>query len=121
MMKRLSALVLVLALGGSMLAGVPLHSSSMSGMMDCCKLAQMQMDSPEVVAARLCCAINCPQPAQTESTGAARISRQVVTPVHPAIVALPATSPRLWPSFSSTLPQSANSQPSYILNLALLI
>jgi|SRR5437867_1240713 len=125
MMKRLSALALVLALGGSVLAGVPLHSNdkecSMTGMMDCCKRAQLQMDSPEVVAARLCCAINCPQPAQTESTSAGRTSPPAVAPVHPAIAALPATSPRFSPFSSSAFPQSANPQPSYILNLALLI
>jgi hypothetical protein len=125
MMKRLSALALVLALGVSVLAGVPLHSNdnecSMTGMMDCCKLAQMQMDSPEAAAARLCCAINCSQPAQTESTSAARRSTPAVAPVHPAVAALPATSPRFSPFGNSTFPHSANPQPSYILNLALLI
>ena len=124
MMKRLSALALVLALGGSVLAGVPLHSNdagNMGGMMDCCKLAQMQVDSPAVAAARLCCAINCPQPAQTESATAGSVSPPVVTPVHPAVGALSATSPRFSSSLSLALPHSEHSQPSYILNLALLI
>jgi len=53
----------------------------MSGMMDCCKRAQMRGNSPEEATARLCCAINCPLPAQTESTGASRVSLPLVTPV----------------------------------------
>jgi hypothetical protein len=121
MMKRLSALALVLAFGGSALAGVPLHSKEMSGMMDCCKLAQMQVDSPAVATARLCCAINCPQPAQTESATASSASPPIVTLVHPAVGPLPAMSPRFSSSVSLASPHSAHSQPSYILNLALLI
>ena len=38
-----------------------------SGMMDCCKKALEQNDSPHVAAARLCCAMNCNEPGSTSS------------------------------------------------------
>ena len=63
MKVRLTSLVLVLMLGGSAFAGVPMqlgeHSCSMDHMMgdmDCCKAALVQSQSPQASAARLCCA-----------------------------------------------------------------
>jgi hypothetical protein len=93
----------------------------MAGEMDCCALARMQAQTPEIAAAKLCCAINCSQPAQTESINSVRISLPATTLVHPPMAALPATSPRFLHSFSSAFPSSATAKPSYILNLALLI
>src|SRR5882724_3388370 len=76
MMNRLASLALVLIIGGSVLAGIPLHSNEqecsmpeMAGM-DCCKkAAQAESLTPEVSTARLCCALNCSQSGTTGSTG----------------------------------------------------
>jgi len=129
MAKWITASVLVLTLSGSVLAGVPIGAPAqvcsttamMAGEMDCCALAQMQAQTPEIAAAKLCCAINCSQPAQTESINSARISLPATTLAHPPLAALPATSHPLPHSFSSAFPYSATARPSYILNLALLI
>lgn len=129
MAKWITATVLVLTLSGSVLAGVPIDApaqecsatANVAGEMDCCALAQMQAQAPEVAAAKLCCAINCSQPAQTESMNSVRISLPATTLVHPPVAALPATSPRFPHSFRSAFPCSATAKPSYILNLALLI
>ncbi len=88
-LRRLTALVFILVIAGGAAAGTPLHSHDqeceMGGMavMDCCKKAREQSGAPEVLAARLCCAINCSQPAPTGSTGT----------VNPQTAQAPATSP----------------------------
>ncbi len=80
MKKRCASLVLLLMLGGSAFAGIPLHSGergcnmTMEGM-DCCKAALMQSETPEVAAARLCCALNCSQPGATMPSSTARSAR----------------------------------------------
>src|SRR5712664_4136588 len=92
---RLASLALVLIIGGSVSAGVPLHSSeqecSMPDMagMDCCKkAAQVESLTPEVSTARLCCALNCSQSGTTGSTGSRlpRPSASQAIAIHPASV-----------------------------------
>src|SRR3982074_794955 len=75
MATRLASLALVLVIGGSAFAGIPLHSNeqecNMPGMagMDCCKkAAQAESLTPEASTARLCCALNCSQSGTTGST-----------------------------------------------------
>src|SRR5258707_8941076 len=76
MVLRLASLALILVIGGSVLAGIPLHSNEqecsmpeMTGM-DCCKkAAQAERLTPEVSTARLCCALDCSQSGTTSSSG----------------------------------------------------
>src|SRR6266481_3211153 len=90
---RLASLALVLVIGGSALAGVPLHSNeqecSMPGMagMDCCKkAAQAESLTPEISTARLCCSLNCSQSGTTGSTGSQlpRPSTSQAIAIHPS-------------------------------------
>src|SRR5439155_24581332 len=93
MAYRLASLALVLVIGGSVFAGVPLHSNEqecsmpeMAGM-DCCKkAAQAQSLTPEVSTARLCCALNCSQSGTTGSTGSQlpRPSTSHAVAIHPS-------------------------------------
>src|SRR5882762_3836763 len=65
-----------LVIGGSVFAGIPMHSNQqecsmpeMAGMDRCKKAAQAESLTPEVSTARLCCALNCSQSGTTGSTG----------------------------------------------------
>jgi hypothetical protein len=121
MAKRIASLTLVLMLCGSVLAGVAVHSgSSESGMMDCCKKALEQNDSPHVAAARLCCAINCNEPG-TSNNPSQNFSQTGSEPTPLIALALPPTSIQRTVRARDALRTSALSQPTYILNLALLI
>src|SRR5882762_8202952 len=95
MVIRLASLALVLVIGGSVFAGIPLHSNeqecsmpSMAGM-DCCeKATQSESLAPEVSTARLCCALNCSQSGTTGSTGSQlpRPCASQAIAIHPASV-----------------------------------
>jgi len=125
MKKRLASLFLLLVLAGSTFAGVPLHfgdgECSMHGMVDCCKAALMANDSPEVAAAKLCCAVDCPTNGSTSSKVAplrapasVRVSTYMVTPrswTTPDVV--------FWRS--EFIHGPPGSPPTYLLNLAFLI
>ena len=129
MRTRLTSLMLLLALAGSVFAGMPLHSNEQScpmggemGDMDCCKVALMQNQTPQVATARLCCELNCSQDGTLPSNGL-RIS----PPLQIALSAYPVTVQSILPSVS-LLRHAANShgpptesQPAYIRHLALLI
>ncbi|HQU92294.1 MAG TPA: hypothetical protein PLK77_08355 [Pyrinomonadaceae bacterium] len=79
-MKRpLSSFFVLFALAGSVLAGMPLHAGMMdSKMMKCCKKAKGQEQSPSANAARLCCAVNCSDPAPTSSISSFNFSPAIV-------------------------------------------
>src|SRR5258705_10733093 len=104
MVTRLASLALVLVIGGSVFAGIPLHSNEqecrmadMAGM-DCCeKAAQSESLTPEVSTARLCCALNCSQSGTTGSTGSQlpRSAASQAIPIHPALVQPVVGSPSL--------------------------
>src|SRR6266566_1409749 len=109
MLKKLTNLLLILTLGASAAAGMPLHSNeqecSMPGMagMDCCKKAtQAESLTPEVSTARLCCALNCSQSGTTGSTESRipRPSGSQAIAIHPASVQSLVGSPHL--SFRSS-------------------
>src|SRR5882724_2910507 len=129
MVTRLASLALVLVIGGSVFAGIPLHANEqecsmpeMAGM-DCCKrAAQAETKAPEVSAARLCCALNCSQNGTTGSTESRlpRPSASQAIPIHPAFVQ-PVESPHLFlrSSWADSPPPYSN--PAYIRHLALLI
>src|SRR3989442_943146 len=130
MVTRLASLALVLVIGGSVFAGLPLHSNeeecSLPGMasMDCCKkAAQAEGLKPEISTARLCCALNCSQSGTTGSRGSQlpRPSTSQVIAIHPAsgqpVVGPPHLS--LCSSWAHSPPSYSN--PAYIRHLALLI
>jgi hypothetical protein len=122
MPKRLASLVLVLTLGGSVLAGTPMHSgSSQSGMMDCCKKALEKNDSPSVAAARLCCAMNCNEPGSTTSNPGQNLSQISLEPTALGLVTLPPVTNYKHLRARYALETFTSSKPTYILNLALLI
>ena len=120
MIKRLASLVMILTLGGSVLAGIPMPSSE-SGMMDCCKKALEHNHSPHVAAARLCCAMNCNEPSSTSSNTSQSFSQTSCEPMPSVVAALPTiqTSRQLGTQFTSNT--LSRTYPVYILNLALLI
>jgi hypothetical protein len=125
MVKCFTSLVMIAILGGSVIAGVPMHvgeqGCSMGEMMDCCELARQQSDTPSVASARLCCAINCSQPGTLMPGGVGRI------PLPAAVIPHPATMQLFVPFQSSALHSretqsfAQGSSPPYIRYLALLI
>src|SRR6266403_3539140 len=130
MVTRLASLVLVLVIGGSVFAGIPLHPNeqecSMPDMagMDCCeKAAQSESLTPEVSTARLCCALNCSQSGTTGSTGSQlpRPSGSQAIAIHPASVQPIVGSPHLSLRSSWADSPPLYSNPAYIRHLALLI
>jgi hypothetical protein len=122
MLKRLTNLLLILAVGVSVSAGIPLHSGgSGSGMIDCCKKALEQDDSPQVAVARLCCAMNCNEPGATTGNTSQGFSQAGLEPSSSIVLPLPPVSnyKPLRAQYGRT--SCAYSEPSYLLNLALLI
>ena len=67
MMKRLAVLVFILLVGGNALTGTPIYAQK-SEMMKCCKSAFKSGDPDRISAAKLCCAVNCPQLGATTTT-----------------------------------------------------
>jgi hypothetical protein len=126
--KWLASSFLLAALGISAVAGMPLHSGehecNMPGMkdgMDCCAKARARQDTPEVAAARLCCAINCSSPGTAQTGIRLRLSPlAAAAPRANTFKTAPVTlSPVLLYGLVSGHPQ--HSPPAYIQHLALLI
>lgn len=121
MLKWFTSLVLVAALCGSVSAGVQMHTGMEMNMMDCCKAALAHNDSVATSLARLCCAVNCPEPVPTGSSMVQPLSASAAPQ---AAAKIP--SPFLQ-DFNSRLTgyrtrrYSTHSPPAYISNLALLI
>src|SRR5215813_1394271 len=127
--KRLTSLVLVLLIVGSVYAGMPLHSNDqvcsmpeITGM-DCCKKAALgESVTAEGLIAQLCCALNCSQEGTTGSKGA-----QLPRPAEVLLVIdrPPLAQPPAVFAFSSRLNGAHSppkySNPAYIRHLALLI
>ena len=122
MMKWFAVLILSAVMGGNALAGLPQHGAGQAcAMMDCCQLAQAQRETPEVMAARLCCAINCPQSGTTEPKSTLRLAPLVLIVLHPATIQPRLTTLGAKLSANSAQVRRADSQPIYIRHLALLI
>lgn len=128
-MKRVASLFLLLVLGGTALAGVPLHfgenECSMGGMMemDCCKAALLQQSQTRFTQEEeLLCALNCAQNGATLPVTAMRLTppAQTVQLSRPVL-----TQPLLIPiSISRVAVQTHSppgSPPTYLRNLTLLI
>ena len=126
---RLTSLVLVLMLGGSAFAGVPVQFGEQScsmdhamGDMDCCKVAIMPSKDAETVTARLCCALNCSKEGTAPPNGVRFIPQLQVTlisypPIPQAFLASHLRNRLFGPSHGPP----GDSNPAYIRNLALLI
>jgi hypothetical protein len=121
MTKRIASFVLVLTLS-SVALGMSMHSGGEeSGMMDCCKKALEQNDSPSVAAARLCCAMNCNQPASNTGNVSGSFSQTSTGPSSEAVLVLPPATNFKAIRVRYIRTTSKTSKPAYILNLALLI
>ena len=128
MWGRLTALLLICALGASVAAGAalpheehacPMHMSD--GAMDCCVLAELQSNAPEVTAARLCCALNCTQGAPPgRQVEAPRAQQTAQNQPHFAKIMQPHAHLLRAPFVAYTSP-AAHSPPAYIQHAALLI
>jgi hypothetical protein len=125
---RLISLALLLTFAGSALAGVPLHSNEQScpmgmmGDMDCCKAALSRNNTPQVVNARLCCALNCSEEGTTPANGVQvqpKIQPLVLAHVLGAQAILPNVPLLRYNGYSHGPP--TDSHPAYIRHLALLI
>jgi hypothetical protein len=132
MFKRLTAILLLVAFGAGVASGAPLHSggkecemgkSASMEMMDCCKRARLSGETPEIQAARLCCAVNCQNGGADGPASTARVSAPQVAPAHPSAAAAPAAfvPTRLNSRSRSGPSQVEESPPVYLLNLAFLI
>jgi len=128
MWGRLTALLLVIALGATLAAGATLSHEAhacpmqmMDGAMDCCVLAELQTAAPEVAAARLCCAFNCPQGVPPGRQVAAPRAPQTAQAPHPSAAQAQLRAPTTHARFVSFTPPAANSPPAYIQHAALLI
>ena len=122
MAKWLTAFILTVALCGNAMAGFPMHSGQAEcGLTDCCVVALSPAGAPSVVAARLCCTLNCQQPGPTGPTGVMRTQPLLAITPHPAALQSAVTVVILSPRFSSTKSSLQNSHPAYIRHLALLI
>ena len=67
MKKRFTSIVLLIAIAGGVAAGMPLQSGGQGKMSSCCKKAKSGEQSAAAKAGRLCCAVNCTNPAGTTS------------------------------------------------------
>ena len=108
------------------LAGAAVHTGDhecrMHGMEDCCEVAKTQSAAPEVLAARLCCVINCPQPAPTTSNFAVQPAQATPAQLHAtAASSPPSMRPPVLSRKRTTRARAPDSQPAYIQHLALLI
>jgi hypothetical protein len=129
MLKRLTSLLLLLAVGAGVASGAPLHSGgnecAMEGsmeMMDCCQHARSHGNTPEVQAARLCCAVNCQTTGTSGPASETNIYGPQIAPSHPAATT-PATPAFTIPHVRRRvrLSHTNESPPVYLLNLAFLI
>lgn len=92
-------------------------------MMDCCKRARSAGHTPEIQAARLCCAINCQDGGANGPASTNRVSAPQVVPAHPAASPAPSTAAHLLPHRrrDGEPSHTDESPPVYLLNLAFLI
>ena len=123
MVKRIASLLMLIALSGGVLAGVPLHSGERNcPMPDCCKKAQSGSNTPKASAARLCCALNCAQPGTTTPANAFNFSPSVNVIPHSPVALRPASASGVVFARPNSPPDYRQRyDPAYIRHLALLI
>lgn len=138
MLKRLSSLILLLVVCGSVLAGTAWlhdeHVCKMAGMemmpgmettqgmetMPCCDAEQTQGDQSEVNTPP-CCVIESQEPGPAGSTFSPRPPSFSIAVIHPAIVQSPMILVEPYERSQSTQVFLPNLQESYIRNLSFLI
>jgi hypothetical protein len=132
MFARVSSVLMLLLLSVGALGGMPLHAPESGecpmakGMqqLDCCKKAQQQEMTSEVVSAKLCCSLNCPENGPASSPGKSALRIQAQSASEPGGVAscsalpLPSSLSELFAA--RPIPKGGN-HPLYIRHLALLI
>jgi len=119
-------MVLILALAGSALAGVPMHAGeqgyAMTNMPDCCKAAQSRSNTPAVEAARLCCALNCSLPGTPVPSNTFKIAPALaITPDSAVLLRTVEVPGAQAANINSPHGYQQYSNPAYIRHLALLI
>lgn len=129
MVKWATALVLVLVMTGTLLAGVPLHFGGHDcGSMECCETEKASPTShtdggvPGGSGANLYCFLSCPQPTLPYPSGTpGRVSPSVRADDHPVAVQPPMPIPVASLRRGATETHRQDSHPIYIRHLALLI
>lgn len=119
--------MLMAAMLGGVMTGIHAHvgehSCPMAGIADdCCATAREQGGTPEISAARLCCALNCPEPGTTVPTDTFKISPPASSVLHTGAIPSAAATSHLMlsPLYKASSPPT-ESHPAYIRHLALLI
>lgn len=125
MVKRLTLLLLVLALADGVVSGTPLHSAN-SQMMKCCDKAKSKDKTPKAEAARLCCAVNCSESAPTSFGNSCNFapSNNTVTKSIIALIAALFANEKAAPVGTSNVSRQVllrTLQPKYIQHNSLLI
>jgi len=90
-------------------------------MMECCKRARAHGNTPDVQAARLCCALNCQNGGGSGPASTARVTQPPASPAHPAAADAPAPFVVARASRGTPPSHPNESPPVYLLNLAFLI
>ena len=128
MNKRLTSLLLLLVLLGSASAGIPLHQGETEcGMdhmadMDCCKVALLQTQTPEVADAKLCCALICAQNGMTSPPASIRLKGPSSTnDVSPPAIEFPQAYTFQVQRIAQLHGPPGSPPPTYLRNLTLLI
>ena len=121
--RGITALILSVALAGGTLAGIPMHTAppGCCGMAHCCETAQNADDSPETVAAKVCCAVDCQQPGAVTSVSSFQPLPLVIISLHPATFQPSIVAQGVTLRLKAAQDHPADSQPAYIRHLALLI
>ncbi len=133
MLKRFSSLILVLVIGGSVLAGPALrhdeHVCKIAGMeampgmetMPCCKKNQSASVVSESDSSEQCCVTIPQEPGSSGTMFNLRPPSFSIAVIHPAVVQSPLAAPKPYECSYSTEVFLPNLQASYIRNLSLLI
>lgn len=116
---------MALLLLGASLAGAATRREGrecrMAGMHDCCRKAHSGERTPEAVAARLCCLVNCPEPAPAGTNFTFRPSSEAAPTPRPPAAQTPCLPAAARARAYAPPFQPAHSPPAYIQHLALLI
>jgi hypothetical protein len=127
MLKFLTSIVMILVLAGSLFAGTPFgsheHECGMRGMdgMDCCQKAKLASDAPDVQAARLYCAVNCPQPGPVQNGQVKPQAAPLAVAQRPPAAKTPLTGLQPQSRIRPARDLLSHSPPTYIRLLSLLI
>ena len=122
MIKRaISACILIAALSGGLMAGVPPSGGQCA--MACCRAMVASERMTPKFAAQLCCALSCQQSGPTGGSNTALLQLSSIGPVanHPAAAHPPVALLNSALRFGSQVQFSQDSHPTYLRHLALLI